>query len=278
MTISPYFAACVQMRCTTDVEANLATAERLIRKAANMGAALVATPENTTYLGPQFHKVDLAETLEGDLNARFSALAAELGVHLLIGSFPERRVDADGNLDAARCYNTSALYGPTGVRIAHYRKIHLFDVEIPGGLSIRESDTVHAGDEVVVAETALGRIGLSICYDLRFPEMYRALVDAGADVIMIPAAFTLTTGKDHWHALLRARAIETQCWIMAPAQWGTHDVEGKRKSYGHSLIIDPWGAVVADKGHGEGIVLAEIDPARTAQVRQSIPVRNHRRL
>ncbi|MFN3199018.1 MAG: carbon-nitrogen hydrolase family protein [Bradymonadia bacterium] len=273
-----FTAACVQLRCTTDLEANIATTERLIRKAASMGAALVATPENTTYLGPQFHKVDLAEGVDGPMSQRFAALADELGIHLLIGSMPERRFNDDGTPDMERCYNTSLLYGPDGERIATYRKIHLFDVDVPGGLTIRESDTVHAGDDVVVAETALGRIGMTICYDLRFPEHYRALVDAGADVIMVPAAFTLTTGKDHWHALLRARAIETQCWVMAPAQWGTHDAEGKRKSYGHSVIIDPWGTVVADKGHGEGITLAEIDPARTAQVRQSIPVRNHRRI
>lgn len=273
-----YLSACIQLRCTTDLETNLSTAEGLIRKAASMGARLVATPENTTYLGPQFHKVDLAQTLDGRISERFAALADELGIHLLIGSMPERRLDADGAPDRARCYNTSVLYGPDGSRLAHYRKIHLFDVDVPGGLTIRESDTVHAGDDVVVAQTELGRIGLSICYDLRFPELYRAMVEQDVDVIMIPAAFTLTTGKDHWHALLRARAIETQCWVMAPAQWGTHDEEGRRRSYGHSLIVDPWGTVVADKGHGEGIALAEIDPARTAEVRQSIPVRQHRRL
>jgi predicted amidohydrolase len=159
-----------------------------------------------------------------------------------------------------------------------YRKIHLFDVDVPGGLTINESDTVAPGETVVVADTALGRIGMSICYDLRFPELYRALVDKGADVLAVPSAFTLTTGKDHWHCLLRARAIETQCWLLAPAQWGTHDEEGKRQSYGHSLIVDPWGTVVADKGHGVGLAFAEIDFERTAAVRQSIPLRNHRRL
>jgi predicted amidohydrolase len=156
--------------------------------------------------------------------------------------------------------------------------MHLFDVDVPGGVTVKESSAIAHGDEVVVAETPFGRIGMTICYDMRFPELYRKLVDAGADIIAVPSAFTLTTGKDHWHTLLRARAIETQCWVVAPAQWGTHDDKGKRQSYGHSVIIDPWGIVVADKGHGEGICFAEIDPERTKAVRRSVPVRDHRRL
>lgn len=273
-----YLAACVQLRCTTDTEANLARAEALIRRAASMGASLIATPENTPFLGPQFHKISLAEGLDGPTASRLQGLAAELGVHLLVGSLAERHVLPDGRVDEKRCYNTSVLYGPTGDRIAHYRKMHLFDVDVPGGLTIKESDSIVPGEQVVCAETPLGRIGMTICYDLRFPEMYRALVDQGADIIAVPSAFTLTTGKDHWHTLLRARAIETQCWVLAPGQWGTHDAGGKRNSYGHSLIIDPWGAVVADKGQGEGLALAEIDLKRTAAVRQSIPLRDHRRL
>lgn len=273
-----FLAACVQLRCTADTAANLDRAERLIRRAASMGASLIATPENTPYLGPQFHKISLAESLDGPTASRLQGLAAELGVHLLVGSFAERHVLPDGSVDTQRCHNTSVLYGPTGDRIAVYRKMHLFDVDVPGGLTIKESDSIVAGTEIVCPETPLGRIGMSICYDLRFPEMYRALVDMGADIIAVPSAFTLTTGKDHWHTLLRARAIETQCWVIAPGQWGTHDEGGKRNSYGHSVIIDPWGAVVADKGQGEGLALAEIDPARTAAVRQSIPVRDHRRV
>lgn len=273
-----YLAACVQLRCTTDTPSNLDRAEALIRRAASMGAALIATPENTPFLGPQFHKISLAESLDGPTASRLQGLAAELGVHLLVGSLAERHVLPDGRIDEQRCYNTSVLYGPTGDRLATYRKMHLFDVDVPGGLTIKESDSIVPGDEVVCADTPLGRIGMSICYDLRFPELYRALVDMGADIIAVPSAFTRTTGKDHWHALLRARAIETQCWVIAPGQWGTHDAEGKRNSYGHSVIIDPWGAVVADKGQGEGLALAEIDPARTAAVRQSIPVRAHRKL
>jgi predicted amidohydrolase len=273
-----FLAACVQLRATTDIEDNLSTTEGLVRRAAAMGAQLVATPENTAFLGPQFHKVEVAEPLDGPVGTRLAKLADELGIHLLIGGLAEQRKLDDGSVDKQRCYNTSVLYGPSGESLAVYRKMHLFDVDVPGGLTVRESDTIANGDQVVVAETPLGRIGMSICYDLRFPEMYRAMVDAHADIIAVPSAFTLTTGKDHWHTLLRARAIETQCWVLAPAQWGIHDDEGARKSYGHSLIIDPWGTVVADKGHGVGLCLAEVDAQRTADVRRAIPVRDHRRL
>ncbi len=291
-TPPPYLAACVQLRSTEDTQGNLDRAEALIRRAAARGAALIATPEATPLLGPQFHKVERAEPLDlADPQAvscaRFSALAAELKVHLLLGSLAERRLLPDGSVDAARCYNTSVLFGPDGAQLARYRKLHLFDVDVRGGeargggagaVSIRESDTVAHGDEVVVAETALGRLGMSVCYDLRFPELYRALVDRGAEVILVPSAFTLTTGKDHWHALLRARAIECQAWVLAPGQWGQHDAEGRRQSYGHSLVVDPWGCVAADAGHGEGVCYAEVDLARVAQVRSSIPVGQNRRL
>ncbi len=273
-----FLAACVQLRCTTDIDRNLNKAEALIRRAAGMGASLVATPENTSLLGPQFHKVELAESIEGPIARRLQSLAGELGIHLLVGSLNEQRRLEDGSVDTERCHNTSLLYGPDGERLATYRKIHLFDVDVPGGLTVKESDSICPGDEVVVAETPLGKLGMSICYDLRFPELYRAQVDQGADMIAIPSAFTLTTGKDHWHALLRARAIETQCWVLAPAQWGVHDKDGVRKSYGHSMIIDPWGTIVAEKGDGEGLCIAEIDLDYNAQVRQSIPVRQHRRI
>jgi len=273
-----YLTACVQLHTTEDIPASLDAAEAEIRHAAAMGAKLVCTPENTNYLGSQFHKVELAESLEGPSATRLRKLADELSIHLLVGGLAEQRKEADGTLDPHRCYNTSVLYGDNGDELAVYRKMHLFDVDVPGGLTIKESDSIAAGDDVVVAETPLGRIGMTICYDVRFPELYRALVDRGADIIAVPSAFTLTTGKDHWHALLRARAIETQCWVLAAAQWGTHDAAGKRKSYGHSLIVDPWGCVVADKGQGVGLALAEVDLDRVAAVRKSVPVRLHRRL
>jgi predicted amidohydrolase len=273
-----FLAACIQLRCNTDVERNLTQTETLVRRAARAGATLVATPENTSLLGPQFHKVDLAEPLDGPIGQRLAHLAKETGVYLLVGSLNEERRDEGGQVDEARCYNTSILFDPNGEIVDFYRKIHLFDVDVPGGLCVKESDSICPGEAVKIASTPMAKIGMSICYDLRFPEMYRAHVDGGADIIAIPSAFTLTTGKDHWHALLRARAIETQCYVMAPAQWGIHDEHGKRHSYGHSVIIDPWGTIVAECGDGEGLCLAEIDLDYAARVRQSIPVRNHRKL
>ena len=273
-----FLAACIQMSSDTNVDANLKRAEQYIRRAAAHGASLVITPENTALLGPQFHKVELAEAIDGRVSTFFASLANELNIHLLLGSMAEQRFDENGTLDQKRCYNTSILFGPNGQRLASYRKIHLFDVNVAGGLSINESDSICAGEQLVVADTELGKIGLSICYDLRFPEMYRALVDQGAEIIAVPSAFTLITGKDHWHTLLRARAIECQAWVFAPGQWGQHDAKGMRQSYGHSVIIDPWGNVVADKGHGEGICYADIDLKQVQAVRASIPLKEHRRV
>ena len=273
-----YLAACIQLCCNEETEENLSRASALIRRAAKHGAKLVVTPENTPFLGAQFHDVSLAESLDGVTITRLRALAKDLNIHLLIGSFAEERVDAEGRLDPDRCYNTSVLIGPHGDLIAKYRKIHLFDVDVAGGLCIKESDSIAPGEEIVVASTELGSIGMSICYDLRFPELFQAQVRRGAQILAVPSAFPLTTGKDHWHALLRARAIENGSYVIAAAQWGTHDEGGKRKSYGHSLIIDPWGTVVAEAGDGETICYAEIDLGLVDSVRGSIPVEQNRRL
>ena len=273
-----YLAACVQLCCDEDLPANLDRAESLIRRAASNGAQLVATPENTPFLGAQFHKVELAETLEGPTVTRFRSLANELGVHLLFGSLAEQRILDSGEVDTVRCYNTSVMIGPDGSILGTYRKMHLFDVDVPGGLCVKESDSIAAGTDIAVVDTNLGRIGMSICYDLRFPELFQAQVRRGAQLLMVPSAFTLTTGKDHWHSLLRARAIENGAYVLAPAQWGIHDDAGKRKSYGHSLIIDPWGTVVAEAGDGERICYAEIDLEMVDSVRASIPVQANRRL
>ena len=266
-------AAVVQMQSTSDAEANFAQASDLVKRAARAGAQLVATPENTNYLGPHEEKVRRAEPLDGPTVAGFAGLARQHAIHLLLGSYNER---APG--DAGRCYNTSVLFSPAGEVLAVYRKIHLFDVDVPGGVTFQESQTVVPGESIVVAETELGRLGLSICYDLRFGELYRALVARGAECLLVPSAFTLTTGRDHWEPLLRARAIETQCYVLAPAQWGRHDDAGLKESYGHALIADPWGLVTARASDGPGFALAEIDLERVARVRRAIPVAAHRRL
>ena len=265
-------AAVCQMRSTADGAGNLRQAEELVRAAAARGANFVATPENTNYLGPHAEKVRLAETFDGPTCCLFSALARELSVHLLLGSFNEKSSVNE------RCFNSSVLFGPTGVLLAVYRKIHLFDVDVPDGVAFRESATVAPGAEVVVAETPFGGVGLSICYDLRFGELYRALVARGASLLTIPSAFTAVTGRAHWEILVRARAIESQAFVVAPGQHGEHGDSGLRESHGHSLIVDPWGRILAEAPDGVGIAVAEIDPAEVTRVRAAIPMAAHRRL
>ena len=265
--------AAIQINGTSDIERNLGTTERLVREAARCGATFVATPESTTYLGPHDRKIVLAEPIDGPTNQRLSDLARELRITLLIGSVTEKK-------DERQAYNTSVLFGPDGTLLARYRKMHLFDVDLSasGGVSFRESDTTGRGTDVVVAATPVGAIGLSICFDLRFPEVYRALCDRGADILAVPSAFTMMTGKDHWRTLLCARAIENQAWIIAPAQWGPHDDKGLRLSYGHSMIVDPWGTVVAECSDGEGFCIAKYDPNRTRSIRDQIPMNANRML
>ena len=267
-----FLAAAIQLNGNSDEPACLEQATALIDEAAARGARFIATPEATNYLGPHDEKVRRAADLEGDVPRHFAALAERHGVHLLLGSFNEACDEPH------RCYNTSVLFDPSGSVLASYRKMHLFDVDVSDEVRFQESATCKPGDEVVVADTELGAIGLTICYDMRFPELYRALRDGGAQLLAVPSAFTVTTGRDHWYPLLRARAIETQCWLVAPAQWGAHDDGGLRNSYGHSLIIDPWGHVVASCPDGPGIAMAEIDLDRVERVRRSMPVASHRRL
>ena len=267
-----FLAAAVQLNCTSNEQANWESARSLIERAAGHGAKLIATPENTNYLGPHDEKVRRAEPLDGPTCARFADLSRRLGIHLLLGSFNEK------SDEERRCYNTSVLFGPDGRILGTYRKMHLFDVDVPGGPRFAESDTCKPGDAVAVVETPLARFGLSICYDLRFPELYRKMTDQGAQVLMIPAAFTLATGKDHWEPLMRARAIENQCWVIAPAQHGDHDDAGIKASWGHAMIVDPWGLPVAVASDGPGLALAEIDLDRVERVRRAIPVSRHRRI
>ncbi len=264
-------AAAIQLNSGSNAERNWTAAESLIRAAAEDGAELIATPENTNFLGPHEDKVRLAESLDGPTCQRFAGLAEELGVFMLLGSFNERLEDP------GRCANTSVLFGPDGARLAAYRKIHLFDVDLSDEVRFRESDTVIPGTEPIVAATDLGRLGLSICYDLRFPGLYGCLRTLGAEILFVPAAFTRTTGRVHWETLLRARAVETQCWVVAPAQCGRHDDEGLRESWGHSAIVDPWGEVVVTAGEEPDRIAADLDLERLRSIRASMPVEEHRR-
>jgi predicted amidohydrolase len=199
-----------------------------------------------------------------------SKLAQQLRVTIIAGGFPEL------SPDARRPYNTCAVFSENGELCASYRKVHLFDVDLADGTRLRESEATLPGSTATVVNIAGFEVGLSICYDLRFPELYRLLLDRGARVLVVPAAFTLHTGKDHWHVLLRARAIEAQCWVLAAAQWGQHP--NRRSSYGHSLIVDPWGKVLADGGEGPGYILADIDSQAVVRARQRIPALEHDRM
>ena len=261
--------AVVQMNSQEDKAANLAAAERWIDEAVAQGAELVGLPEYVNYLGPkELHEVN-AEPIPGPTTERFAAKARQHGIYLLGGSILEQS-DEPG-----RYYNTSVLFGPDGETLATYRKIHLYDVEITGNVSANESATIIPGDRPVVADVAGHQVGLSICYDLRFPELYRLLALDGAEILFTPAAFTLYTGKDHWHLLLRARAVENQCYVLAPAQIGPH--EPNARCYGHALIIDPWGTVLADAPDREGVVVANLDFAYQRDLRTQLPSLANRR-
>ncbi|MEQ1784109.1 MAG: carbon-nitrogen hydrolase family protein [Hyphomonadaceae bacterium] len=260
--------ACVQMRSGTDVAENIAAAVALIRQAAAEGARLIATPEMTTLLdrkpGASWEK-STSEAADPGL-AAFRALAAELGVTLLIGSLAIRAAEG-------KCANRSFLIGPDGAVIAKYDKIHMFDVQLNAGNIYRESDSYAAGAAAVVADLPAGRLGMTVCYDVRFPDLFRQLAVAGAKVIAVPAAFTRITGEAHWHILLRSRAIETGCYIIAPAQGGKH--QDGRETYGHSLIIDPWGEILAEAGTEPGIIAATLDLSKVDEVRGKIPSLRH---
>ena len=264
-----FIAAAVQMLATSDKEANLREAEVWIRRAHAERARLVVLPEVFNWRGRGSDTAANAEPVPGPSTDRMAALAAELGLHLLAGSILET-AGSDG-----RAYNTSVLIGPGTEIVAKYRKIHLFDVDIEGEAPIRESEFRRPGKDVVVAETPFCPMGLSVCYDLRFPELYRRLTVAGAKVIFVPSVFTVPTGRAHWETLLRARAIENQVYIIAPDQTGEHPAS--MDAYGHSMIVDPWGKVVAKAGTDPGLVLADIDLDYLKDVRRRLPSLSHRK-
>ena len=265
-----FTAACVQMTSGREPAENVAAAADLIRRAKAAGADLIMTPEITNMLEPKREAL-LAKAVpeaEDAALAAFRAQAAELKVWLLVGSLVVR-------IAADKAANRSILLDPAGRIAARYDKIHMFDVDIPDGQSYRESRAFRPGGQAVVADLPWGRLGLTVCYDLRFAYLYRSLAQAGAAFLSVPAAFTKLTGEAHWHVLLRARAIETGCFVFAPAQCGTH-AEG-RQTFGHSLIVAPWGEVLADGGEAPGVVLAEIDPARVDAARAMVPALRHDR-
>ena len=255
--------ALIQMTSTEDRAENLSRAEQLIRKAAGQGAQLVATPENFAELRSSPGPPTFSEPLDGQIVTRFGRIARDHAVWLLLGSIPEE------SEEPPKIHNTSVLLRPDGTIAAVYRKIHLFDVEIPGQVELRESDSVLPGDELTQIGTPWGSVGLTICYDLRFPELFRALALGGARLILVPSAFTAFTGAAHWETLLRARAIENQCYVAAPAQTGRHSPS--RASHGHSMIVDPWGGIVAVKPEGEGVLMATLEMSHVDEVRRRIP-------
>jgi deaminated glutathione amidase len=259
----------IQMNSQDDKRANIAAALDLIDRAAEVGARLVALPEVWPYLGPDDVNRNQAELIPGPITELLAQRARRHGIYVHGGSIYETRPGDPG------MYNTTVMIDPTGEIIARYSKIHMFDVVLDGVAEYRESATVTPGDEVVVTEIDGILVGLAICYDLRFPELFRILALKGAQAIMLPAAFTLTTGKDHWEALIRARAIENGLYMIAPAQWGTHPPGNW--CYGRSMVVDPWGTVMTTASDGVGIAHATVDPSRVAMVRRQIPSLANRR-
>jgi len=263
--------AVVQMTSGAEVAANLAVASARVAEARAAGATLVVLPENFASMaaGEGAKRAIAEDDGTGPIQRALAELARQHGVWLVGGTVPLR---ASGDRTRAACL----VFGPDGERRARYDKIHLFDVEVPGGEVHRESRATEPGTDPVVVETAAGRLGLSVCYDLRFPELYRELARRGATLFAVPAAFTAVTGAAHWEVLLRARAIEDQCWVLAAAQAGEHP--GGRRTHGDTMVVDPWGEVVARLPEGAGLVVADIDPTRLVGLRQRFPVLEHRRL
>ncbi len=266
-----FTAACVQITARREFAPNIEATSTLVRRARDAGADLIMTPEITGMFEPKrdLHLAKATDEAANPALTAFRELARETGAWLLVGSLAIK-------LEAARLANRSFLLAPDGAVAARYDKIHMFDVDLKNGESYRESALYRPGDSAILAPLPWGTLGMTVCYDLRFPYLYRALAQAGADFLSIPSAFTVPTGRAHWHVLQRARAIENGCFVFAPAQCGEH-AEGRR-TYGHSLIVDPWGEVLADAGEAIGFVTAEIDPAKVAEARRMVPSLRHDRV
>ncbi len=266
-----FTVACLQLNSGRDVRPNIATAATLVRRARDAGADFIMTPEVSDMIEPKraLRQEKARDEAAHPMLAAWRDLARETGAHLLLGSIVLREAGAE------RLLNRSFLIAPNGGIVARYDKIHMFDVDLPGGESYRESAVFRPGEAAVLAPLPWGVLGMTVCYDLRFPHLYRALAQGGADFLSVPAAFTVPTGRAHWHVLLRARAIENGCFVFAPAQCGEH-AEGRR-TYGHSLIVAPWGEVLAEAEDGVGFVTAAVDPARIAEARRAVPSLRHDR-
>ncbi len=269
MTImKPYLAAAIQMTSIPNLEKNLIQAEELIELAVNQGAELVTLPENFSFLGQEADKIAQAAAIASESEKFLKTIAQRFQITIFGGGFP---VPVGNN----KVYNTALLIDPNGQE-CRYQKVHLFDVNLPDGNTYRESSTVMAGTQLptVYSSPKIGTLGLSVCYDVRFPELYRHLSHLGAEILLIPAAFTAYTGKDHWQVLLQARAIENTCYVIAPAQTGQH--YALRQSHGHAMIVDPWGAILANAGDAPGVAIAEINPIRLEKIRSQMPSLQHR--
>lgn len=268
--MKPYLAAALQMTSKPNLMENLLEAEERIELAVRRGASLVCLPENFSYMGLEADKMAQAKAIAEKSEQFLHTMAQRYQITLLGGGFPVPTPEGD------RVYNTALLVAPNGEELARYHKVHLFDVNLPDGNTYRESSTVMAGTTLppVYPSETLGNLGLSVCYDVRFPELYRHLSKAGADVLFVPAAFTAYTGKDHWQVLLQARAIENTCYVIAPAQAGNH--YQLRHTHGHAMIIDPWGTILAHAGPDGEMAIAEINPDCLAQVRRQMPALEHR--
>lgn len=264
-----YLAAALQMTSKPNLTDNLLNAEELIELAVRQGAELVCLPENFAFMGPEEDKLAQAATIAQTTQQFLKTMAQRYQMTLLGGGFPVP-------VSSGKVHNTALLIAPNGEILSEYHKAHLFDVNVPDGNNYCESSTVEAGQTLPTIYTSetLGKLGLSVCYDVRFPELYRHLAKAGAEVLCVPAAFTAYTGKDHWQVLLQARAIENTCYVIAPAQTGNH--YDRRFTHGHAMIIDPWGTIVADAGVEPGVAIAEISPTTLEQVRRQMPCLQHR--
>jgi predicted amidohydrolase len=265
-----YLAAAIQMSAGSDKSANLEHAERLVRIAVSHGAVLIVLPETFNWRGKRGAEAAAAETVEGESISLMARMARELKVHIVAGSITEHIAGQE------KTYNTSVMLGPDGATMGIYRKIHLFDIDLPGRVTVKESVSRMGGSEVVCVGASVGAVGLSICYDLRFPELYRRLTFEGAKILTVPSCFTFPTGEAHWESLLRARAIENQAYVIAPAQFGPN-VHGF-SDYGNSMIIDPWGRVLGRASDQEGVVTAPVDLHYLDRVRNELPALTHAKL